>query len=397
MRDSCTQSRAGFISRRRLSNAQPLRPLLLALLTFCLCLPDIGAAPLALSAPSRVPGQFQFSVSGQAGSPYIVESSTNLQSWKPAYTNREPAATDTLLLSAPGERNFYRAFAATPLFAFALAAQDRIDVGGNNLLVDSFDSSDPLRSTNGLYDASKSQAGGDIGAYFGIAINTNGNADIFGHIWTGPGASVEIGPQASVGDIAWHSGNNKGIEPGFLSINFDANFPPVSLPFSGGFTPSGGVYNGTNYDYVLVSGNYRVNGSFLASNKTALVLGNVSLYVLSNFWIVGRSSILIVPGASLKLYVGGSSTALGGNGVLNYAGNATNFMYYGTTNNTSLSIGTDSAFIGTIYAPSAAITINTGGSLIYDFAGSCIGKSIRLYGHFNIHFDENLKRVGPFH
>src|SRR5438093_1538209 len=103
MRDFGTQSHAGFMSRNnRLSNARPPRSLLLALLAFCLRLPDLGAAaPLVLSAPSRLPGQFQFSVSGESGSPYIVESSTNLQNWQHIYTNREPTSADTLLLNAP--------------------------------------------------------------------------------------------------------------------------------------------------------------------------------------------------------------------------------------------------------------------------------------------------------
>jgi len=386
------------MSRNRLSNARPFRSLLLALLAFSLCLSDIGAAAqLVLSAPSRVPGQFQFSVSGEAGSPYIVESSTNLQSWQPVYTNREPASVDTLLLNAPGERNFYRAFAATPLFAFALAAQDQIDLAGNNLWSDSFDSSDPAYSTGGLYDPSKHKANGDIAACRGLTNSLSiGNANIWGHVWTCSDGSLDVGPQGSVGDAAWHLANNNGIEPGFVSTNFDASFPPVSRPFSGGFTPSGGLYNATNYDYLLVSGNYRVSGSFLATNKAALVLGNVSLYVLSNFWMSGRSSIGIAPGASLKLYVGGSSTVLGGNGVINETGNATNFMYYGLPNNTDVSV-TIISLAGCIYAPSAKIVLSGGGSLPVDFSGSCLGKSILLGEHIRMHFDENLKRIRPFH
>jgi len=36
-----------------------------------------------------------------------------------------------------------------------------------------------------------------------------------------------------------------------------------------------------------------------------------------------------------------------------------------------------------------------GGSDEYDFQGACVADALVLNGHFNFHYDENLKRRGP--
>jgi hypothetical protein len=53
------------------------------------------------------------------------------------------------------------------------------------------------------------------------------------------------------------------------------------------------------------------------------------------------------------------------------------------------------AYIGTVYAPEAALTFNGGGNTTLDFQGACVVKSATLNGHFNIHYDVNLSRIGP--
>src|SRR5688572_4394245 len=98
---------------------------------------------------------------------------------------------------------------------YAIAAQE-INLNGYNLLCDSFDSSDPTRSTDGHYDPAK--AGGD-GAYLASA---NGifnsasvaNVSIWGFIETKPEFTLAIGPVGSIGSTAWHQAAATGIEPG---------------------------------------------------------------------------------------------------------------------------------------------------------------------------------------
>jgi hypothetical protein len=286
------------------------------------------------------------------------------------------------------------------VFSKGMVAKGQIDLKGNNIKTDSFDSTDPTYSTNGLYTQSKAKANGDVATDSGLTNSLNvGNANVWGHVSTGPGGSVDIGPQGCVGDTNFQAqaSNNGKIEPGYFTDDMNVDFPDVKVPFSGGFTPSNGQVGGTNYDYVLSGGNYRNSSSFsMDSTKKMIVTGNSSWYVGGNFSLSGNATIIIAPGASLKLYVNGS-TSIGGNGIANQSGNAMNFMYYGTTNNTSISLSGNASFIGTIYAPSAALTLNGGGlSTLYDFTGASITSTVQFDGHVNFHYDEALGKLGPF-
>jgi putative adhesin len=76
-------------------------------------------------------------------------------------------------------------------------------------------------------------------------------------------------------------------------------------------------------------------------------------------------------------------------------GNAANFSYFGTTNNTQITFGGNASFTGTIYAPQADFSLGGGGSSTYDFVGASVTRSVSMNGHFNFHFDENLLLAGP--
>ena len=74
------------------------------------------------------------------------------------------------------------------LFARGLVAKEAIVLNGNNVLVDSFDSSDPGHSTGGQYDPAKRKDNGHVATNLGI-VNalSGGNASILGTVATGPG------------------------------------------------------------------------------------------------------------------------------------------------------------------------------------------------------------------
>jgi len=354
------------------------------------------ASPPVLSDATYSAGQFHFQISGESNAAYIVESSTNLQSWRPVVTNTDSGETRAILVSALNDRSYYRAFVATPVFAFALAAKDYINLDGNNLTTDSFDSADPSFSTDGNYDPLKALAEGNIGAYLGLTNSLDiGNASIWGRIYTGAGGPTAIGLYGSVGDHLWHEADATGIEPGYASTNFSATFRDVTRPFAGGFALSGGTFGGTNYDYVLTTANYFVNNLNLSGTKKMLVVGNSSLYVSSNLTVSGNAYIAIGSGSSLRLYMAGPTASLGGGGIIN-SQNATNFCYFGMSNNVSLNV--TSNFVGCIYAPNAAVSISSAATgTPTDFTGSCIAKSVTLNGPVRVHFDENFRRVSPLH
>lgn len=275
--------------------------------------------------------------------------------------------------------------------------RDTIDLAGNNIRTDSFDSTSTNASTAGRYDPAKRRANGDIATNSSLTNSLNiGNADIFGRVSTGPRGSVSIGPQGSVGDLAWHAAGRRGIQPGYYTDDMNVDFREPKVPFSGGaFTPGGGnITNAdgtvTYYDYILDDGNYQLS---TLGGKT-YVRGNATLLVTSSIQMTGSDELRIQTNKTFKLYMSGATANLGGNGVINGSGFATNFTYYGLSNNVSFSIGGNGAIIGTVYAPNAQIVLNGGGNSNTDFIGAAIGRSSRLNGHFNVHYDESLGRTG---
>jgi hypothetical protein len=281
------------------------------------------------------------------------------------------------------------------LFAKGMVAEGQIDLNGNNITTDSFDSDDPNHSDGGLYPISnpnKAKDKGDVATNSGLVNSLNvGNADIKGRVSTGPGGSVAIGSNGAAGSKAWVESGNHGVEPGYSSDDMNVDFKDVVAPVTN-MTPSGGKVDGTQYDYVLSDGNYSLSQ---LKNKNVIVTGNAVLHVTQSLQFTGGSGIIINPGGSLKLYVSASSAKIAGNGVVNFSGNALNFWYLGLPQNTSLDLSGNAAFTGVVYAPDAAFTLGGGGSDIVDFVGASITKTVKMNGHYNFHYDEALARNGP--
>lgn len=288
------------------------------------------------------------------------------------------------------------------LFSKGMVAKGQIDLKGNNIASDSFDSSDPNASTGGRYDATKRKGNGDIATDSGVTNSLNvGNANIMGHLSTGPGGSVDIGPNGSVGDTNWVSSGKKGIEnSSFVKNDMNVDFKDVPTPTAptGWFSPASGIVGITPYKYLIpASGYYSMSSLNMSSTDVMRITAGstVTLYVSGNISMSGQAAIIIDPGASLKLYVGGASASIGGQGVVNSNGTAQSFSYNGLPSNTTLSMGGNAAFAGTIYAPSADLTLGGGGSTTYDFLGASITKTVTMNGHFNFHYDEALAKFGP--
>jgi hypothetical protein len=160
------------------------------------------------------------------------------------------------------------------LFLAAIAAKNSVKFNGNFGYTDSFDSADPLHSSNGMYSASVRKTNGDVASLDGV-VNA-GNYDIYGHVYTGPN-----------GTFSYH--NNGGAD----SVSHDANFtfPDTTLPSYAGFTPvpdySGGNTNGNISTLVSAGSSTSTYGSAtppsvsLGTNQTMTVVTN-STYINTN-------------------------------------------------------------------------------------------------------------------
>jgi hypothetical protein len=383
-----------------------------------------------------------------------------------------------------------------------MVARHRIDMHGNGIMTDSFDSTDPSYSTSGRYDSSKTKANGDVATNDSITNSIGaGNANIYGHVNTGPGGTVSVNNNGGVGEQSWVASHPGSIESGYLSDNSNFTFPDTSLPYNSGLNPSnsvtiiqtnwsfntnfvssstypnpvpaGGVvtnisyttstiypgaqpglvtncsgtvsqstgypasgsYCGTptaqssgvgggvkylyysltgytwpvytylynlystnsyttttnHYDHVLYSGDYVMD----QLSGSTLVVGNARLVVRNGINMTGSSDVLeIAQMGSLLMYVDGSSSRIGGNGLLNDGGYAGNLQMYFTKNTTSLQVGGNGTISGVVVAPMADVTMNGGGRTNTDFIGALVGNSITMNGHFSFHYDEALGKRG---
>ena len=355
------------------------------------------------------------------------------------------------------------------IFTKGMVAKDSIDLNGNNIQTDSFDSMDPNSSTNGMYAPGKSRDNGDIAVNSALTNSMDvGNANIYGHISVGPGGAVDIGPQGSVGSKVWHGNGSKGIESGWSKDDMNVSFDDVNIPFSGGLPlPGGGwitnttftvssntsvgasvysfpatcggtvttntvtqnnypvghpgpvttnrngggqitgytfktyvctsvtittnsVSTATYYDYVF-SGSGDYSGNTISGS--VYIKDSVRVYVTDTLDV---SALVIKSGASLKLYSSAPTVSLSGNNTANSDGTADSFSFWGTAAVKSITFNGNSSFTGTIYAPNADFTLNGGGNNTIDFIGASITKSVKMNGHFNFHYDEALRRIGPF-
>lgn len=274
-----------------------------------------------------------------------------------------------------------------PLFDVAMAAMSTIDFSGNNVSTDSFDSGDPNYSDNGLYPFNQPQKlkkNGDVCSNATIINSIDvGNANINGKARTGPNGTVYVG--------------KNGYVSGGIDDDFNVVFPHVILPQTAWlYAGTGNVtINGTTYKHaILNSGDYYLPGLsgslFIGTNAQVRLLLTGNTKLTSN-----SDEIRLAPGAHLHLYVNAASFSMKGHGVANENNKAAFFYYFGTTNNTSVTFGGNASFTGAIYAPQADFSLGGGGNNVYDFIGASVTKTVKMNGHFNFHYDENLRRIGP--
>jgi len=294
-------------------------------------------------------------------------------------------------------------FAQThPLLPAALAVATKLDLTGNSVTIDSFDSSNTNLFPGGVYNSTNAL---DLAQVLSLS-RTNysimvGNSRIKGTVGLAPDGSVSLSPGGSVGDANWVNGGQFGIQLGHVS--YDAafvTFPDATLPDTGDevwqfAVPGAYVINGVTYKYLLSS-----SRPWKISNLDGGVYVNgprVKLWVLSAINLPNFGGIRIPAmtdslgqAYSLEMYVTAGGANLGGSGVINETGVARDFQYFGLPSNTSLTIPANGPFVGVIYAPAADFTLGGGSNNTNDFIGCSVTKSVKMNGHFNFHLDESL-------
>jgi hypothetical protein len=301
------------------------------------------------------------------------------------------------------------------IFNIAMAALGAIDLKGNGIKTDSFDSGDTNYSTTSLYnatqkrsilyDSTKRKAGGDV-ATNNTLTNSNlsvGNADVAGHIITGPNGTYSIGPNGTVGDIPWIT-TYKGIKPGWAKNDMNVVFDDVTLPSNASWLPTGAsgsgmggsetAPDGNSYNHVFtIGGDYIVSDSgtiYVATNVTVRLKATVNSFSPNKIYVAGTGA----SSGKMTTYLTGTSATLKTEHVTQ-SGKAANMVFMGLPSVTSISYNGNGDFTGVIYSPQADFQLNGGGSSTWDFIGASVTKLVQMNGHYHFHYDEDLKRNGP--
>jgi hypothetical protein len=273
-----------------------------------------------------------------------------------------------------------------PVSAFneAIMSVGVVDLTNQNIVVDSYDSSDPTKSTNGLYDVTKRQENGDI-ATDGQLIDA-GNAQIFG-------------------DVATNAGTVSGAANITGTERTDFYQEPIPVGAPSWATTGSPITSTTTLNASAVNGSaqYSVSSISLSGGKTLTLAGNpdgsqtyISIYVSGDISVSGTGQIIIQPGVTATIYFAGNID-VSGNGVLNSNNQPQDLMLYGIqpSGGTSehVNIGGNSQITASIYAPGHDVTVNGSGTNGHVY-GSIVGKTVTMTGVSNLHYDERLGSTG---
>jgi hypothetical protein len=310
-------------------------------------------------------------------------------------TNKLPTITSTGFIRVPASTNYVSrtvSVIASNSPGAGIQVKNFVDLNGNSVVIDSFDSTSSLYSSNGIYAISKRTANARVNCNAGIVNSVNvGNADIWGSVATGPGGTVYTGANGSVGDLDWHNAGSTGVQPGAVTDNAAVVVPDPPPPPTGLFLPPlPGLVGLKLYPYVLGNAVYQITGKLSSS---AYVSGNATLIVTGDVSFSGSDSLIIAPGASLKLYCYGN-VKFGGGTIENLGGFAKDLIIYGMPTCASIDFSGGTSFTGQVLAPNADVVGGGGGSQIMNYIGSLQAKSFTMNGKFQFHYDESLGNNG---
>jgi hypothetical protein len=282
---------------------------------------------------------------------------------------------------------------AKPVGAFPLAVLGlkTVDMNNHNIVVDSYDSRDEKKSTNGGYDLAKRQENGDVGTN-GQLVNVGG-AHIYGNVYTNKGSV--LGAENVSGDIV-DDFYKEILNVQRPNVTPDP-FTPLSVKGETALQAKAGAPSNFQFTSISLSGSetLHIQGAADKSETFAqiVVTGDVSL--------TGKAQIKLDPGVYVRIFFLGNAD-MGGNGFMN-PNSPLALQLYGVdrpklADGSPASIGNikiagNGGFSGSVYAPNYDIEMVGGGNTDSIF-GAFVGNSVRMTGVQSVHYDEALADGG---
>jgi len=272
----------------------------------------------------------------------------------------------------------------------ALAVRSSITLSGDTS-IDSFDSSDPHKSTGGLYDAAKRQDRADVATDGDGTMSHFNDREVRGSAFSN-GGSIQ-GTGGVVGPIF---------------DNFSTTLPAVTTPVWGVLNVTPNAIVNPPGGMTLVGGptgtpqNYKVSELTLSSSSVLTLAPHapgqtsyVNLWITGPLDINGLGAIQQQAGVHLTLYCEGNVSIQGG-GIVNQNGRAHFLKIFGVdpaSGTRTFTVGGSGTFVGVINAPGFDLTV-TGAS---SFHGAAIARSAAISIAEGFHYDEDLGNlnIGP--
>jgi hypothetical protein len=272
---------------------------------------------------------------------------------------------------------------STGLFSHAVLVEKSITLNGG-AFTDSYDPTDPAKSTNGQYDAAKRQGHGSI------ASNSNGSLSKLNKMYVYGNASSNAGAMVDTQNVQ-----------GTLYNNYSTSVAAVSDPtFSSSTVAS---INNPKYGVTLTGGtatspaNYVVSNLTVSKSAAPLILAPavtgqesyINIWVQGPLNVSGSGYIQQLPGVHVTFWVDGN-ISFGGTAFDNENTSASYLMINGVTPASgpapTININGNASFVGVVNAPAYNLNISGGGN----FSGAFIVQSATLNGKGGFHYDESL-------
>jgi hypothetical protein len=274
-------------------------------------------------------------------------------------------------------------------FNAALMAVNSLNLTDQNIVIDSYDSRDPNKSTNGLYDVAKRQEHGNV-ATDGNLIEA-GNAHIYGNVATNAGTVSGAANITGTERTDFYQDPIPVGAPSWPSINPS----PATVTSSATITASS--TQGTP------ASRYILNQINLNGSQTLTLAGApdgsptyIELYVTGDISVTGQGEIEVDPGVHATIYFA-NNVDVAGRGIINVANQPANLLLYGIEPvgdyTPHVNLGGNATISAAIYAPNHDVAIAGGGSSGH-FYGSIVGKTAVMTGVTNLHYDEALGDSG---
>jgi hypothetical protein len=198
--------------------------------------------------------------------------------------------------------------------------------------------------------------------------------DIPGEVIYGPGGESEVVIDAK-------ASTNFKYPPYAAAEKLD--FPPVDPPtgtthedpITTDTTIDGGSHE---YDYINLG-----NSQVLTINRPSV------LYVTGTTTLNNSAEVIVAPGGSLELYLGGDLVNQNSVGFSNETGDSSKLKIYGLPGCTQMDLKAKSDLYASVYAPEADITLFNSGS----FIGAVVGNSFDMKYAGSFIYDTSLSSV----